>query len=63
MSRRTPATEVHPYLRLSFWLRSENQFWNSPLYRPEVRKYFYNSIRTWAGRQLHSKITGHIPRP
>lgn len=63
MSRRIPSSETHPYLRLNFWLRTENQFWNSPLYRPEVKKHFDSSIRAWAGRQQHAKITGHIPQP
>lgn len=50
-SRGSAEAEKHPYLRLSFWLRSENQFWERETYSEETKQRFRDILQRWAESQ------------
>lgn len=36
---------THPYLKLSFWIKPENQFWNNAGYSQASKEYFNDWIQ------------------
>ena len=47
MSNNTSDYLKHPYQRIKFWLKDENQFWNNGLHSQKSKDYFNKWLSDW----------------
>jgi hypothetical protein len=60
MSRQKSSSgdNVHPYLKVQFWMKSENQFWNDPKSRvsDSGKDYFNQSVENMVKNERRSYL-------
>jgi hypothetical protein len=60
MSRQKSSSgdNVHPYLKVQFWMKAENQFWNDPKSRvsDSGKDYFNESVQNMVTKERRSYL-------